>query len=148
MLASIQRACVALLSFQGYTSPNNLPKPCVYTCHMCQATCPMYNSIQCIHPITAMLCVMTPGCQMPLLSCCGSQIGCLLGLQDTAGNVAWANDNKTLLYVTKDKLDRPFKVACYAATVWHTGRILCGCPSKALCTGPHVPRSSHLMCCA
>ncbi len=30
--------------------------------------------------------------------------------QDTAGNVAWANDNKTLFYVTKDKLDRPYKV--------------------------------------
>lgn len=35
----------------------------------------------------------------------------MLGMQDTAGNVAWANDNKTLFYVTKDKLDRPFKVA-------------------------------------
>lgn len=58
---------------------------------------------------------------------CGLPISCLLGLQDTAGNVAWANDNKTLLYVTKDKLDRPFKVACYFAAVWHTGRILCGC---------------------
>ena len=33
-----------------------------------------------------------------------------VGVQDTAGNVAWANDNKTLFYVTKDKLDRPFKV--------------------------------------
>ncbi len=32
-------------------------------------------------------------------------------LQETAGNVAWANDNKTLFYVTKDKLDRPFKVS-------------------------------------
>ncbi|KAL3150392.1 hypothetical protein ABBQ32_000231 [Trebouxia sp. C0010 RCD-2024] len=31
-------------------------------------------------------------------------------IKDTAGNVAWANDNKTLFYVTKDKLDRPFKV--------------------------------------
>ncbi len=27
-------------------------------------------------------------------------------IPDTAGNVAWANDNKTLFYVTKDKLDR------------------------------------------
>lgn len=35
----------------------------------------------------------------------------LLVVQDTAGNVAWANDNKTLFYVTKDKLDRPFKVS-------------------------------------
>ena len=26
--------------------------------------------------------------------------------RDTAGNFAWANDNKTLFYVTKDKLDR------------------------------------------
>ncbi len=24
--------------------------------------------------------------------------------------MVWANDNKTLFYVTKDKLDRPFKV--------------------------------------
>lgn len=32
-------------------------------------------------------------------------------VQETAGNVAWANDNKTLFYVTKDKLDRPFKVS-------------------------------------
>ncbi|PSC70317.1 Protease 2 [Micractinium conductrix] len=31
-------------------------------------------------------------------------------IPDTAGNVAWANDNKTLFYVTKDKLDRPHKV--------------------------------------
>ena len=46
-------------------------------------------------------------------------VDCLLGLQDTAGNVAWASDNKTLFYVTKDKLDRPFKVACCAG-VWHT----------------------------
>ena len=35
---------------------------------------------------------------------------CMGVLQETAGNVAWANDNKTLFYVTKDKLDRPFKV--------------------------------------
>ncbi len=27
--------------------------------------------------------------------------------------MAWANDNKTLFYVTKDKLDRPFKVCHY-----------------------------------
>ena len=27
-------------------------------------------------------------------------------IADTAGNVAWASDNKTLFYVTKDKLDR------------------------------------------
>jgi oligopeptidase B len=33
------------------------------------------------------------------------------GGQDTAGNVAWANDNRTLFYVTKDKLDRPYKVS-------------------------------------
>lgn len=32
-------------------------------------------------------------------------------VQGTSGEVAWANDNKTLFYVTKDKLDRPFK-AC------------------------------------
>ncbi len=31
-------------------------------------------------------------------------------IPDTAGNFAWAADNKTLFYVTKDKLDRPFKV--------------------------------------
>jgi len=31
-------------------------------------------------------------------------------IHDTAGNAVWANDNKTLFYVTKDKLDRPFKV--------------------------------------
>jgi len=31
-------------------------------------------------------------------------------IPDTAGNVVWANDNKTLFYVTKDKLDRPYKV--------------------------------------
>ncbi|CAL8468613.1 g8153 [Coccomyxa elongata] len=31
-------------------------------------------------------------------------------IPDTAGNVAWANDNKTLFYVTKDKLDRPYKI--------------------------------------
>lgn len=34
----------------------------------------------------------------------------MANLQDTAGSVAFANDNKTLFYVTKDKLDRPFKV--------------------------------------
>ena len=28
---------------------------------------------------------------------------------DTAGDVVWAGDNKTLFYVTKDKLDRPDK---------------------------------------
>lgn len=27
-------------------------------------------------------------------------------IPDTAGNVAWASDNRTLFYVTKDKLDR------------------------------------------
>ncbi|KAK9830261.1 hypothetical protein WJX72_010654 [[Myrmecia] bisecta] len=31
-------------------------------------------------------------------------------IQNTAGNVAWANDNQTLFYVTKDKLDRPCRV--------------------------------------
>ncbi|EFN56398.1 hypothetical protein CHLNCDRAFT_144964 [Chlorella variabilis] len=31
-------------------------------------------------------------------------------IPDTAGNFAFANDNRTLFYVTKDKLDRPFKV--------------------------------------
>eukprot|EP00887_Chlorella_sp_A99_P007435 scaffold2.g7435.t1 len=31
-------------------------------------------------------------------------------IPDTAGDVAWANDNAALFYVTKDKLDRPFKV--------------------------------------
>lgn len=31
-------------------------------------------------------------------------------IPETAGNVAWANDNRTLFYVTKDKLDRPYKV--------------------------------------
>ncbi|PRW44843.1 prolyl endopeptidase-like isoform A [Chlorella sorokiniana] len=31
-------------------------------------------------------------------------------IKDTAGNFAWANDCKTLFYVTKDKLDRPYKV--------------------------------------
>ena len=30
--------------------------------------------------------------------------------QDTAGSIVWANDNETLFYVTKDKLDRPYKV--------------------------------------
>lgn len=30
--------------------------------------------------------------------------------QDTAGGIVWANDNETLFYVTKDKLDRPHKV--------------------------------------
>lgn len=33
--------------------------------------------------------------------------------QDTAGNVVWANDNKSLFYVTKDALDRPHKVWRY-----------------------------------
>lgn len=32
-------------------------------------------------------------------------------IPDTAGDAVWANDNKTLFYVTKDKLDRPYKVA-------------------------------------
>ncbi|KAK9831069.1 hypothetical protein WJX74_002118 [Apatococcus lobatus] len=31
-------------------------------------------------------------------------------IQDTAGNAVWANDSKTLFYVTKDELDRPCKV--------------------------------------
>ena len=31
-------------------------------------------------------------------------------IPETAGNFAWAADNTTLFYVTKDKLDRPFKV--------------------------------------
>ncbi|KAI3426332.1 hypothetical protein D9Q98_008705 [Chlorella vulgaris] len=31
-------------------------------------------------------------------------------IPDTAGNFAFANDSKTLFYVTKDKLDRPHKV--------------------------------------
>ena len=34
----------------------------------------------------------------------------LLLQQDTAGSIVWANDNETLFYVTKDKLDRPYKV--------------------------------------
>ena len=38
-------------------------------------------------------------------------------LQDTAGNVVWANDNKTLFYVTKDKLDRPFKVPRHSRAI-------------------------------
>eukprot|EP00884_Botryococcus_braunii_P012722 jgi/Botrbrau1/21450/Bobra.0216s0058.1 len=29
---------------------------------------------------------------------------------DTAGHFVWANDNKTIFYVRKDKLDRPFQV--------------------------------------
>ena len=33
--------------------------------------------------------------------------------QDTAGNVVWANDNRSLFYVTKDNLDRPCKVWRY-----------------------------------
>ena len=33
-----------------------------------------------------------------------------LFMQDTAGEVCWANDNKMLFYVTKNKVDRPFKV--------------------------------------
>ena len=31
-------------------------------------------------------------------------------IPDTAGSFAWAADNATLFYVTKDKLDRPHKV--------------------------------------
>jgi len=31
-------------------------------------------------------------------------------IPNTSGSVAWASDNKTLFYVTKDKLDRPDKV--------------------------------------
>lgn len=31
-------------------------------------------------------------------------------IHNTSGSLAWANDNATLFYVTKDKLDRPFKV--------------------------------------
>lgn len=31
-------------------------------------------------------------------------------IPETAGNLAWAADNSTLFYVTKDKLDRPHKV--------------------------------------
>jgi oligopeptidase B len=31
-------------------------------------------------------------------------------IENTAGNMAWSTDNKTLFYVTKDKLDRPYKV--------------------------------------
>ena len=31
-------------------------------------------------------------------------------LQNTAGNLTWALDNQTLFYVTKDKIDRPFKL--------------------------------------
>lgn len=31
-------------------------------------------------------------------------------IPETAGNFVWANDNKTLFYVTKDELDRPYKV--------------------------------------
>ena len=36
-------------------------------------------------------------------------------MQETAGSVAWANDNRTLFYVTKDKLDRPYKVCLMAS---------------------------------
>eukprot|EP00850_Spirogloea_muscicola_P003951 SM000016S01939 [mRNA] locus=s16:762582:774087:- [translate_table: standard] len=32
------------------------------------------------------------------------------GIPATSGDVAWANDNKTVFYITKDKLDRPYKV--------------------------------------
>ena len=31
-------------------------------------------------------------------------------MQDTAGEVIWALNNRDLYYVTKDKLDRPYKV--------------------------------------
>ncbi len=48
-------------------------------------------------------------------------------LQETAGNVAWANDNKTLFYVTKDKLDRPFKVST-AKLHYHRLVGLCATP--------------------
>eukprot|EP00850_Spirogloea_muscicola_P019792 SM000199S05419 [mRNA] locus=s199:71818:86485:+ [translate_table: standard] len=32
------------------------------------------------------------------------------GIPATSGDVAWANDNETVFYITKDKLDRPYKV--------------------------------------
>lgn len=31
-------------------------------------------------------------------------------MQNTSGNLTWALDNRTLFYVTKDKIDRPFKL--------------------------------------
>lgn len=35
-------------------------------------------------------------------------------IEDTAGSVVWANDNTSLFYVTKDALDRPYKVWRYS----------------------------------
>jgi hypothetical protein len=40
--------------------------------------------------------------------CTPDEVSC--SVQDTAGSIVWANDNETLFYVTKDKLDRPYKV--------------------------------------
>ena len=31
-------------------------------------------------------------------------------LQNTSGNLSWALDNKTLFYITKDKIDRPYRL--------------------------------------
>ena len=36
----------------------------------------------------------------------------LMPCRSTSGAMAWANDNRTLDYVTKDKLDRPLQVPC------------------------------------
>ena len=33
--------------------------------------------------------------------------------QDLSGSIVWANDNKTLFYVKKNKLDRPYQVYRY-----------------------------------
>jgi oligopeptidase B len=48
---------------------------------------------------------------MPWLRVCLVCISCMPA-QNTSGDFVWANDNSTLFYVTKDELDRPFKVGC------------------------------------
>ena len=83
-----------------------------------------------------MLAVVGDACQLAVsdcarlvCSCSGTDASSLLPamyclstkhvvtLQDTAGNVVFANDNQTLFYVTKDKLDRPFKVSLHALSL-------------------------------
>ena len=72
-----------------------------------------------------------------------------LHLQDTAGNVAWAAESKTLFNVTKDQLNRPCKVILRILLLccsgdrphcwWHD--LACLCLQRRVCV-----RDSELLC--
>ena len=57
-------------------------------------------------------------------------------IPETAGSFAWALDNKTLFYVTKDALDRPYKVST------DVKRYISMCVVRCFCRGA-IPAVEH-----